>query len=193
MLEDSADKLDTQETEYLHRIHQSVEKMGELIEGLLSLSRIARQDVLLKAVNLSAIVQEITARLKESQPERNVALIIAPGIKAYGDATLLRIVLENLLNNAWKFTAKAERTRIEFGTVQCEGKSTYFVQDNGAGFNMKYAGKLFQPFQRLHSSSDFTGTGIGLATAQRIIHRHSGRIWAEGEVGKGATFYFTLD
>jgi PAS domain S-box-containing protein len=193
LLEDCADKLDTQEKDYLQRIHQSVEKMGELIEGLLSLSQVARQDVLLKAVNLSEIARDIITEIKKVQPERKVEFTIAPGIEAYGDARLLRIVLENLLNNAWKFTSKVEKAKIEFGTVQRDGKLTYFVSDNGAGFNMKYADKLFQPFQRLHTATDFAGTGIGLATVQRIIHRHGGRIWAEGEVGKGAMFYFTLD
>jgi PAS domain S-box-containing protein len=193
LLEDYADKLDAQGKDYLRRTQKSVEKMGELIEGMLSLSQIVRQEVMLQTVNLSKMVKEITATLKETQPERKAKFIVAPGIKAHGDPRLIHIVLENLLNNAWKFTGKTKKAQIEFGVVQRDGKLTYFVCDNGAGFDMKYVARLFQPFQRLHSVKEYPGTGIGLATIRRIIHRHGGHIWAEGEAGKGATFYFTLD
>jgi light-regulated signal transduction histidine kinase (bacteriophytochrome) len=135
---------------------------------------------------------EIATELKKSAPERDVAFDLAPGVVVNGDPVLLRAVLDNLFGNAWKFTSKTEGAKIALGVQESNGKKVLFVRDNGAGFDMAYAGKLFAAFQRLHSPHEFEGTGIGLATVQRIIHRHGGEIWAEGEAGKGATFYFTL-
>jgi len=143
-------------------------------------------------VDLSALARTVAAELQQSQPERLVDVIIADGLNAWGDGRLLRIVLENLLGNAWKFTGKRPHGRISFGRVSHHATPVYFVNDDGAGFHMSYADKLFGAFQRLHTSSEFEGTGIGLAIVQRVIHRHGGRVWAEGAVDQGATFYFTL-
>jgi light-regulated signal transduction histidine kinase (bacteriophytochrome) len=167
--------------------------MAQLIDDMLSLSRVTRSEMKRKTVDLSALAQTAVAELKERQPERQVKFIITEGLTANGDAQLLGIVLENLLGNAWKFTSKRTHPKIEFGITQHKGKAAYFVRDNGVGFDMAYVGKLFGAFQRLHSSTEFPGTGIGLATVQRIIHRHGGRVWAEGTWGQGATFYFTLN
>lgn len=192
LLEDYADKLDDQGKKYLMRVRAAIQRMSQLINDLLNLSRISRSEIHYKEVNLTAIAEDIVAELKGMQPERNVEFIIEQNIKAYGDSRLLRIVLENLLSNAWKFTSKHKSAKIEFGVKQNNGKTIYFVRDDGAGFDMTYVDKLFTPFQRLHETSEFEGTGIGLATVQRIIQRHGGVVWAEGEVEKGATFYFTL-
>jgi light-regulated signal transduction histidine kinase (bacteriophytochrome) len=166
--------------------------MAQLIDDMLELSRLTRVSMRRESVNLSELAESITAELKKAQPKRHVEVSIAPGLVAYGDAKLLRVVLENLLDNAWKFTAKIPQARIEGGITKHDGREAYFVRDNGAGFDMAYADKLFVPFQRLHRTTEFPGTGIGLATVKRLIHRHGGEVWAEGEVGKGATFYFTL-
>jgi light-regulated signal transduction histidine kinase (bacteriophytochrome) len=167
--------------------------MGELIDDLLKLSRVTRSEMRRTKVDLSAMAKEIAAELYSTQPERQVEWAIAPGLVSDGDARLLRIVLENLLNNSWKFTSLRIDSRIEFNaTLQEDGKIAYFVRDNGAGFDMAYANKLFGAFARLHSTTQFPGTGIGLATVQRIIHRHGGRVWAQGAVEQGASFYFTL-
>jgi light-regulated signal transduction histidine kinase (bacteriophytochrome) len=139
------------------------------------------------------MAEEIIADLRQEEPEREVDVIIEPGLIVNGDSRLLRAVLENLLGNAWKFTGKREQARIKVGVTHSENYPIYYVKDNGAGFDMAYADKLFGAFQRLHRTTEFQGNGIGLATVQRIIHRHGGKVWAEGEVGKGATFYFTLD
>ncbi len=143
-------------------------------------------------VDLSALAKYIAAELRKSAPERTVEFVIAPGLVVYADPNLLRIALENLLGNAWKFTGKHPRGRIELGVGEREGQRAFFVRDDGAGFDMAYAGKLFGAFQRLHPASEFEGTGVGLATVQRIVHRHGGRVWAEGAVEKGAMFRFTL-
>jgi light-regulated signal transduction histidine kinase (bacteriophytochrome) len=166
--------------------------MGELIDDMLNLSRVARKEIRVETVDLSAMAQTIAAELRRSQPERQVELVIAEGMVADGDSGLLKAALENLLGNAWKFTGKRSEAKIEFGITRQDGISAYFVRDNGAGFDPAYADKLFGAFQRLHDAHEFIGTGIGLATVQRIIHRHGGQVWAESEVGKGATFYFTL-
>jgi light-regulated signal transduction histidine kinase (bacteriophytochrome) len=166
--------------------------MSQLIDDLLNLSRITRTEMRYEEVNLSALAESIAAELQQTQPERQVEFIIGQGISTHGDSHLLRVVLENLLSNAWKFTSKHPRARIEFGAAQQEGRSVYFVCDDGAGFDMAYVDKLFTPFQRLHTEAEFPGTGVALATVQRIIRRHGGTVWAEGEVEKGATFYFTL-
>jgi len=166
--------------------------MSRLVDDLLNLSRISRQHIQRKEVNMSALAASIIAELSEVHPDRRVDADIKEGLKAFADHGLIEIVLSNLLGNAWKFTAKNEHARIEFGTVPQDGKMIYYVRDNGAGFNQEYAGKMFWPFHRLHSESAFEGTGIGLAIVDRIISRHGGRVWAEGIEGEGATIYFSL-
>ena len=192
LLEDHADELTDEGKDHLRRVRAGARRMGELIDALLSLSRLTRGEMRSESVNLSAMVGEISEDLRRSQPEREVEVQITPGLVDNGDAGLLKVAMENLLGNAWKFTAKEAHAKIEFGAVRQDGALTYYVRDNGAGFDMAYAGKLFGAFQRLHGVEEFEGTGIGLATVQRVVHRHGGRIWAEGEVGRGATFYFTL-
>ena len=192
LAEDYADRLDTEGQDYLQRVHGGSQRMTQLIDDMLALSRVTRRKLERAQVDLSALAQAVTAELGQTQPEREVEFVVAEGVIAKGDVGLLRIVLENLLNNAYKFTGKQARARIEFGATQVDGQTAYFVQDDGAGFDMTHAGKLFDPFQRLHAASEFKGTGIGLATVQRIVHRHGGRCWATGDVGKGATFYFAL-
>jgi len=193
LLEDYADKLDKQGKDYSQRIRAATQRMAELIDALLTLSRVTRSEIRRVTVDLSTFAQAIVADLKKTQPERQVKFIIAEGLIANGDVRLLHVVLENLIGNAWKFTSKKENACIELGSLQQgDGKLAYFVKDNGAGFDMAYSDKLFGAFQRLHGTNEFPGTGIGLATVQRIIHRHGGKVWAEGEVEKGATFYFTL-
>ncbi|MBI4287842.1 MAG: GAF domain-containing protein [Chloroflexi bacterium] len=192
LLEDYADRLDEQGKDWLRRIRASSQLMAQLIDDILGLSRVVRAELQLQRVNLSDTASAIAERLKSAQPERHVEFDIMPNIEARGDANLLRLALENLLGNAFKFTARRQTARIEFGASEQDGATVYFVRDNGAGFDMQYAEKLFRPFQRLHSEKEFTGTGIGLATVQRIIKRHGGNVWAEGEPGKGSTFHFTL-
>jgi PAS domain S-box-containing protein len=192
LLEDYMDKLDAPGQNYLQRVRLATQRMGQLIDDLLNLSRVTRSEMHRESVDLSAIAQMIATELQEAQPERQVEFQIVMGLVANGDSRLLRIVLENLLGNAWKFTGKHSRARIEFGRYSHDGVHTYFVRDDGAGFDMAYTDKLFGAFQRLHGAKEFQGTGIGLATVQRIIHRHSGRVWAEAAVEQGATFYFTL-
>ncbi len=192
LLEDYHDQLDSEGKGHLHRVRAASQRMAELIDDLINLSRMSRAEMQREAVNLSAIAHGIAVDLQEQQ-ERDVEFVIAEGLVTNGDKQLLRVVLENLLGNAWKFTSKCTQARIEFGAQQQDdGKTAYFVRDNGDGFDMAHADKLFGAFQRLHAMTDFEGTGIGLATVKRIIHRHGGRVWAEGVVGKGATFYFTL-
>jgi PAS domain S-box-containing protein len=193
LLEDYQDKLDEQGKDYLSRLRAASQKMGGLIDGLLKLSRLTRSDMYKEKVDLSALAHEITTRLNETFPERQVEVDISQGLTASGDRQLLRALLENLLSNAWKFTSKCPHAKIEFGATRNGGKKAYFVRDNGAGFDMTYANKLFGAFQRLHDITEYPGTGIGLATVQRIINRHGGSVWAEGAVSKGATFYFTLN
>ena len=168
------------------------QRLEHIIDDMLILSRVTRRDMRREVVNLSTIAQEIAVELQASQPERQVSFVIATGLVAKADPNLIRLALENLLDNAWKFTSKHPTARIEVGVTVNDGEHAYYVRDDGAGFNMAYAGKLFGAFQRLHPISDFGGTGIGLATVQRIILRHGGRVWAEGFVEQGATFYFTL-
>jgi len=178
---------------HLEKITENAQRMSQFIEGLLDLARVGFLELVLRPVNLTDLANEIAEELRRSRPERDVEFAIGSGVMARGDKVLLRAALENLLGNAWKFTGQTERPRIEFGTQQDGGLPVYFVRDNGAGFDMAYADKLFSPFQRLHAGSDFPGNGIGLATVQRIIRRHGGLVWAESAVGKGATFYFTLN
>lgn len=194
LLEDYAGKLDAQGREYLDRVRSETQRMGYLIDDMLKLSRVGRATMQNGKVDLSAIAQGITDRLAQDDPGRDVEIAVHSGLSAQGDAKLLEIALENLLNNAWKFTGKTASARIEVGSMTgaAPEENVFFVRDNGAGFDMAYENKLFGPFQRLHRESDFPGTGIGLATTQRIIRRHGGRIWAEAQVDCGATFYFTL-
>lgn len=192
LLEDKIEQLDGEGRRRLHIVRESAERMAELIDDLLQLSRIARSEVKREPLDLSLLVLQIVEQLRRSAPERSLDLVVQEGLRVDGDPRLLRIALENLLGNAWKFTSKRPRARIEFGVGEHEGTPAYFVRDNGAGFDMAYAAKLFGVFQRLHSAADFEGTGIGLATVQRIVARHHGRVWAVGAVGEGATFYLTL-
>jgi light-regulated signal transduction histidine kinase (bacteriophytochrome) len=166
--------------------------MGRLIDDMLSLSRVSRAEMRLEKVNLSILVQEILNELSGREPQRKAVFSVSPEIEGTGDSRFLRIALENLLGNAWKFTGRCSESRIEFGRTKIENQTVYYVRDNGSGFNMQHVEKLFGVFQRLHTEAEFPGTGIGLATVQRIIRRHGGRIWAESAVGNGATFYFTL-
>jgi signal transduction histidine kinase len=192
VLQDYADKLDEAGRDALQRVRAATQRMGALIDDLLKLARIGRAEMRREPVDLSGMAQDIVADLRRSTPERQVEFAIAPGLTAQGDARLLRVALENLLGNSWKYTAKQPRPRVEFAAVDVNGGRAFMVRDNGAGFDMQYADKLFGVFQRLHSSTEFEGTGVGLATVMRIITRHGGRIWAEGAVDRGATFYFTL-
>jgi PAS domain S-box-containing protein len=193
LLEDAAARLDEQDKDYLTRIRGATQRMAQLIEALLALSRITRAELQREDLDLSAMAKAIAADLQGQEPMRHVAFVIAEGLRATGDPRLLRVGLENLLGNAWKFTAKRPQACIEVGRLtQPDGILAFFVRDNGAGFEMAYADKLFAPFQRLHRTAEYEGTGIGLATLQRIIYRHGGRTWAEGAVDQGATFYFTL-
>jgi len=217
LLDTYIDKLNEEGKEYLRRVSEASSRMGQLIDALLSLSRMMRSEVKRERVDLSLLARKIAEELRQRQPDRQVEFIIQPDLMAKADQSLIWMVLENLLSNAWKFTQKQTKARVEFGCTrghdqnerdnQCDQRGqqdnqggqydqgdqyVYFVRDNGAGFDMKYADKLFTAFQRLHSDDEFPGTGIGLAIVQRIIHRHGGRIWAEGAVEQGATFYFTL-
>jgi PAS domain S-box-containing protein len=192
LLEDCAGRLDEAEKNHLDRIRAGTRRMGLLIDDLLNLSRVARADMHRERIDLSELARSIVADLRKTQPERQVEFRIEEGLEATGDLRLMRLVYENLLGNAWKFTSKRQSSRIEVGRTNSNGTSAYFVRDNGAGFDQAYAGKLFGAFQRLHAMTEFPGTGVGLATVQRIVHRHGGKIWAEGAVDKGAAFYFTL-
>ncbi len=194
LLQDCEAQLDETGKDYLRRIRAATSRMSDLIDGMLTLSRLSRADMVRQQVNLSALANEIATELRASQPERHVLISVADGLSTTADRTLLRALLQNLLANAWKFTANRDSPTIELGS-QRNGKEkspVFYVRDNGAGFDMQYANKLFGVFQRLHRDSEFPGTGVGLATAQRIVHRHGGRIWAEAVPNQGATFYFTL-
>ncbi len=185
--------LDAAGGKYLDRVLAGTERMSHLIDDLLNLSRVGRADLVRRPVDLSAIARSIAENLQQTTPTRTAEWVIAHGIMVEGDARLLRVVLENLLGNAWKFTSKKEGARIEFGAAPGpDGRATCFVRDNGAGFDMNYAGKLFDPFQRMHSLSEFPGTGIGLATVKRIIQRHGGQVWAEAKIDAGTTIYLAL-
>jgi two-component system sensor histidine kinase/response regulator len=192
VLESHGDRMDEAGRRYLARVREASQHMSQLIDDVLYLSRVTRAEIRDQEVDLSALATHVLTRLRESEPSRNVEVKVRPGVLVTGDGQLLRIALENLLENAWKFTARQPEARIEFGITNASGEPTYFVRDNGAGFDMTYVDRLFGPFQRLHPQREFDGSGIGLATVQRIIHRHGGRVWAEGLVGKGATFQFTL-
>ena len=193
VLEDFGDQLNDEGRNYLMRIRNAAQRMAQLIDDLLNLSRVTRAPLNPEPTSLSTIAQNVVRALQETDPTRIVEFSITPNIVADADPRLMKVVLENLLNNAWKFTSKQEFARIEFGVKDdpTDGR-VYFVRDNGAGFDMAYVNKLFGTFQRLHTNSEFPGIGIGLAIVQRIINRHGGRVWAEGEVNQGAAFYFTL-
>jgi PAS domain S-box-containing protein len=192
LLEDCAGKLDETAQDHLRRIRAGSQRMAELIDDLLNLSQVTRTEMRRERVDLTVMAEEIGAELRRLQPDREVNLVVAPALTADADARMLRLVLNNLLENAWKFTSKRAQACIEVGARELDGQRVFFVRDNGAGFDMAYGGRLFGAFQRLHSTQEFEGTGIGLAIVQRIIHRHGGRVWAEGAVGQGATVYFTL-
>jgi signal transduction histidine kinase len=192
LLEDYGNQLSNDVRNSLERVRLSAKHMAQLIDDLLSLSRITRASVDPVPVNLSALAENIASELKREDPERQAQFTITPGLIVKGDSRLLYIALTNLLNNAWKFTSKREETHIEFGAEKEAGKLIFFIRDNGAGFEMAHAEKLFGAFQRLHSTDEFPGTGIGLATVQRILQKHGGKIWAKSSVNQGTTFYFTL-
>jgi PAS domain S-box-containing protein len=193
LLEDCADKLDAQGKSHLERIRNATGRMGRLIDDLLTLARMSRAEMIRERVNLSTLAEEIADQCRSSEPDRDVRFSTAPGLVVTGDRSLLRVMLENLIGNAWKFTSKRSEARIEFSALDQNGSSVYFVRDNGAGFDMKYAGKLFGVFQRLHDFAQFPGTGVGLASVQRILLRHGGRVWADAKPDEGATFYFQPD
>jgi len=184
--------LDDKSRHYLQRIQDASLRMSGLIEDLLNLSRIGRSELTARSISLSQIAAEAAAAVRERHPTREVQLEIAPGMDVSADPRLLRIALENLVSNAWKYTARTPQARVSIGTQASETGPVYFVRDNGVGFDMKYADKLFVPFQRLHPETEFPGNGIGLVTVQRIVARHGGRIWADAKPDEGATFYFTL-
>ena len=192
LLEDYGSKLDEEGNEFLRRVRAASQRMGQLIDDLLDLARVTRGEMNAETVDISALARSIVAEFRQNEPERQVDVVISDDLVAEGDERLLRVALENLLGNAWKYTGKNQDARIELGFVDHDGEAAYFVRDDGIGFDMTYADKLFGAFQRLHATSEFDGTGIGLATVQRIILRHGGRVWAESAVGEGATFYFTL-
>jgi PAS domain S-box-containing protein len=192
LLEDYRDKLDSDGQKHLERVRAATTRMAHLIDDMLELARITRSEPALDQVDLSSIAEEVVSQLTTLEPDRRATIHIAPGLKALGDRHLLRAMLENLLGNAWKFTSKCPTTHIEVGVTNGDSERVFYVRDNGAGFDMEYADKLFGVFQRLHADRDYPGTGIGLATVQRIIRKHRGRIWAESTIGKGATFYFVL-
>jgi signal transduction histidine kinase len=192
LLEDCSASLNEAGQDSLRRIRAASQRMGLLIDDLLKLSRTTRAAMQTQVVELSELAQEIAADLQRRQPERKVEFAIAPSLKVVADPGLMRVVLENLLGNAWKFTSRHPAAKVEFGTTELEGQPLFYVRDDGAGFDPVFAHKLFAPFQRLHAAQEFEGTGIGLATVRRIIHRHGGRVWAEGATEGGATFYFTV-
>jgi light-regulated signal transduction histidine kinase (bacteriophytochrome) len=190
--EDYGAALDAEARGYIERIRNATQRMGQIIDDLLLLSRVARTELRRESVDLSAVAREVDAALRAAEPGRNVAFEVTDGLHAQADERLVRLLLENLLGNAWKYTSRCARAHVSFGSGEGRGEPAFCVHDDGAGFDMAYAHKLFGAFQRLHSSSEFPGSGIGLATVARIVERHGGRVWAEGEVGKGATFSFTL-
>jgi signal transduction histidine kinase len=192
VLEDYGDKLDPTAKEHLQRVRQAAQRMAALIDDMLNLSRVTRCELHLENLDLSAMAKLIASELQEAEPSRRVEFVIENGLTAMGDSQLLRAAMENLLRNSWKYTSGHPTARIEFGRRNEKENPSLFVRDDGAGFDPRYADRLFGAFQRLHTAKEFPGTGVGLATVQRIIHRHGGEIWAEGAVEKGATFYFTL-
>jgi light-regulated signal transduction histidine kinase (bacteriophytochrome) len=192
VVEDHADRLDPEARDHLGRVRAAVQRMGALIDDLLELSRVGRMEMRITDVDLSRLAHAVVEQLRAGDAGRSVRVTIAPGLRARGDERLVRLVVENLLGNAWKYTRRTVEPHIEFGADREPAETIYWVRDNGAGFDMAYADKLFQPFQRLHRPEEFEGTGVGLATVARIVARHGGRVWAEAGVGAGARFSFTL-
>lgn len=192
LFEDYQAQLDERARQYIERVRSETQRMGHLIDDLLQLSRVTRADIKMEEVNLSELAETVVERLKKDNPGRKFEIIIHPVLKVRGDSHLLEIVFTNLFNNAFKFTVRQPLARIEFGKTEIDGKPVCFIRDNGVGFDMAYSKNLFGAFQRMHKMSDFPGTGVGLATVQRIVHRHAGRIWADAKVDQGATFYFTI-
>ena len=192
LLEENGAQLDDQGHEYLNHILNTTRRMSQIINDLLKLSHITRSEMVIEQVDLSELVRGLMTDIHNTQAEREMEVVLPEHIIVMGDTNLLCIALDNLLRNAWKFTSKCQNTRIEFGVLEQENKPVYFVKDNGAGFDMAYVDKLFNAFSRLHSVTEYEGTGIGLAIVKRIIERHGGDIWAEGKIGQGAVFYFTL-
>jgi light-regulated signal transduction histidine kinase (bacteriophytochrome) len=192
LIEDHGDALGDEGKRYAVRIHGAARHMAILIDKLLTLARVTRAEIQRADVSLTELARRAAEWLRAAAPDRDVEVIVDDDLRCNGDAALLALVVENLLGNAWKFTSKRVHAEIRFGRELHEGRPRYFVRDNGSGFDMALAQKLFAPFQRLHSASEFEGTGIGLATVQRIVQRHNGQVWADGEIDRGATFYFTL-
>lgn len=192
LAEDYEELLDNSGRDYLHRIRRAVQHMGRLTDALLSLAKVGRSECRLETLDFSELAQGMVDDLKIAHPGRKIDVMVQPGMQIVADANLLRTAMQNLLDNAWKYTGKAADARVEIGSFNVQGNTVYFVRDNGAGFNPAYSARLFGVFQRLHTAEEFQGTGVGLATVQRVIHRHGGRIWAEAEPGRGAVFYFTI-
>lgn len=193
LIEDYADRLDSLGLDFLQRVRHEAQRMGHLMDDLLNLFRVSRVELHRVPVDLSEVAQQVGEELQRQEPDRQVEFVVEPGLSAEGDERLLRLVLENLLGNAWKFTRKCSHPRVEFGAqISPEGETVWRVRDNGVGFDMAYAKRLFVAFQRLHAENEFPGTGIGLVTVQRIIERHGGRVWVEAATDQGATFFFTL-
>ncbi len=193
LLELQNDRLDDEGRRYLHRVRAGTQRMCRLVDDLLMLSQVSRMEMRRERVDLSAMARSIVADLRQREPDREVEFIVHPSLSVLGDADLLNSALFNLFDNSWKFTGKHQAARIEFGEVEKDGELVFFVRDDGAGFDMASSDRLFQAFQRLHSSSEFAGSGVGLATVARIVKRHGGRLWAEGALERGATFYFSLN
>lgn len=193
IFDECAENLDPSTRHYLERIDRAGRKMHELIDALLKLSRLSRSEMTVSSVDLSGMVREIATAIQQPEPDRHVDFAIAEGITIRADESLMRVVMENLVNNAWKYTRHTAEAKIEFGAFSQNGKTVCFVKDNGAGFEMSNKDRLFGAFQRLHTDEEFEGSGIGLATVQRIIHRHKGRVWGEGKVNEGASFYFSVE
>jgi light-regulated signal transduction histidine kinase (bacteriophytochrome) len=192
LLDEYGDKLDQAGHEYLSRIRRAATRLDTLINDLLQLSRLTRQEMRREEVDLGQLAREILDERMRREPQREVDVRVQPACMVYGDPQLLRVILESLIDNAWKYTKNVAQAQIEFGRQAGADEHTFFVRDNGAGFDMNYADRLFQLFQRLHREEEFQGTGVGLSIAKRLIERHGGHIWAEGKLGEGATFYFTL-
>lgn len=192
LLEDHGRELQTEAVRCVQRMQSEAGRLGRLTDAMLKLCGVTRASLAREKVNLSEIVTKVETDLRRGSPQRQVEFVTAPNVTAVGDPALLGSLLQNLIDNAWKFTSKTPQSRIEFGATGQDGETVYFVRDNGAGFDMRFAEKLFIPFQRLHQAVEFPGTGLGLATVQQIVNRHGGKLWAEGKVGRGATFYFTL-
>jgi len=192
LAEEHGSQLDETGRQYLERIGRCGAKMNDLIDALLMLSRVGRSEMVVSSVDLSSMARQIFTSLSQTAPDRSITLTVAEGVTVRADGNLMQILLDNLLGNAWKYTGKKEHGVIEFGRLEQDGKQVVFVRDNGVGFDMTYAGKLFGAFQRLHTDKEYEGTGIGLATVLRIVQRHGGRVWADAKPGEGATFYFTL-